>query len=77
MAVLQTLMTRAKNSKTLKLSLNPPKIAPCARASHGAGRVEIEMLLRLNVTAAVLKLQGEQDRVPYRSIVNATDRHVT
>ena len=57
MAVLQSLATRAENSKILKVSLNPPKMAPRAHASHGVGRVEIKRPLRLNIAVAASKLQ--------------------
>ena len=76
MALPQTLVLRAKNSKTLMVSLNPLKMGPCTHSLHGAGMVGIETPLRLNVSVAVLKLQGSQDRVPYRSIVNAADRRI-
>ena len=77
MAVLQTLLTRAKNSKILKVPPIRPKMAPCAHASHGDRRVNIETQLRLNVASAILKRQGGQDRALYRSIMNTTDRYVT
>lgn len=36
--------------------------------------VEVEKPPSLNVATAILKLQGDQERAPYYSIMNATDK---
>lgn len=55
----------------------PAENGPSYPCLHGAARLEIKTLLRINGVATVFKLQDGQDRAPYRLIVNVTDRCAT